>query len=117
MPATRVSAFWMKDIIRISDPMRIGKHEWRLVLYRGTSRRYKLDPDQGRGTWIDRPCRFVDYEWRRYEPDPEHWRRAQDWPRYDFNDGLYSGLPRTLRKLWESCPWAHDLRDGDAKKD
>ena len=30
------------------------------------------------------------------------WRNYREWPRYDFNDGTYGGLPRTLRKLWEA---------------
>ena len=117
MATTTNSAFWMEDIVRISDPMRIGKHEWRLVLYRATSTRYELDPEQGRRVRTERLRRFVDYEWRRCERDPEHWRRARDWPRYDFNDGQYSGLPRTLRKLWESCPWAQDPGDDDTTAD
>ena len=37
----------------------------------------------------------------------EHWRRARDWPRYDFNNGQTRGLPVTLRKLYDACPWAH----------
>ncbi len=36
----RDSAFWMEGVLRISEPMRIGKHEWRQVLYRGTSLHY-----------------------------------------------------------------------------
>ena len=36
----RDSAFWTEGVLRISEPMRIGKHEWRLVLYRSTSLHY-----------------------------------------------------------------------------
>jgi len=30
------------------------------------------------------------------------WHHEREWPGYDFNDGTYGGLPRTLRKLWEA---------------
>ena len=112
----RGSAFWMEGVIRISEPMRIGKHEWRLVLYRGTSLHYvgaEGDEAAPQGRWVERPCRCVGYEWRRTS-DPERWRRETEWPRYDLNDGQFLGLPRRLRALWERCPWAHDLRgDGE----
>ena len=114
--AMRDSAFWMEGVIRISEPMRIGKHEWRLVLYRGTSLHYvgaQGDDAAVQGRWVERPCRCVGYEWRRTS-DPERWRRETEWPRYDINDGQFLGLPRRLRALWERCPWAHDVRgDGE----
>ena len=95
-------------IIRHSDPMRVGKHEWRLTLYRTTRH--------------DRP--LIGYEWRRtdgtpirrscpggvYFLDGSTWMPDKDWPSYNHNDGQYAGLPRTLRKLWEYCPWAHTRR-------
>ena len=92
-------------IIRQSEPTRIGKHEWRLTLYRSGH--------------SDRP--LIGYEWRRtdgaqirckcpggdYWLDGSTWMRDQEWPSYNHNDGQYAGLPRTLRKLWQECPWAH----------
>ena len=93
-------------IIRQSEPTRIGKHEWRLTLYHSDR--------------SDRP--LIGYEWRRmdgapirckcpidayYYLDGSTWMRDQEWPSYNHNDGQYDGLPRTLRKLWEECPWAH----------
>ena len=84
------------EILEISDPFRIGKHEWRLTLYR--TREGKV---------------YTGYEWRKpavrimgTEFPPDFWRRDVDWPRYDLNDGLYAGLPKTLLRLWERCPWA-----------
>ena len=102
------SAYWMEDIIRISEPYKIGKHEWRLVQYRGTGSRYVVDEATGRGRLVDEPAVFVEFEWRRLDEPFEHWwRRSQDWPRYDFNNGQTLGLPVTLRKLYDACPWAH----------
>ena len=43
------SAFWMEGVLRISEPMRIGKHEWRLVLYRGTFRGQQISVTQSNG--------------------------------------------------------------------
>ena len=88
--------------------MRIGKHEWRLTLYRSPHHEHPL----------------IGYEWRRadgapirrkcpggaYWLDGSTWMRDRDWPSYNHNDGEWSGMPRTLRtlrKLWERCPWAH----------
>ena len=55
----RDSAFWMEGVLRISEPMRIGKHEWRLVLYRGASLHYVgAEGDEApQGRWAERPGR------------------------------------------------------------
>ena len=86
-----------ESIVRHSKPMRIGKHEWRLTQYR----------DQSYGL-------LVGCEWRPLQTALNthqcHWRRARDWPRYNSHDEEYSGLPRTLRKLWKRCPWAQGER-------
>lgn len=91
-----------ESVVRRSEPMRIGKHEWRLAQYRDRS--YGL---------------FVGCEWRPLQTAsntrPCHWRRARDWPRYNPHDEDYSGLPRTLRKLWKRCSWTRVERpNGDA---
>jgi hypothetical protein len=31
----------------------------------------------------------------------EPWKSEEDWPSYNINDGMYAGLPRTLKKLYE----------------
>lgn len=80
------------DILWRSAPRRIGKHEWRVTVYRLASGRAVLG-----------------YEWRRaaetisgfaFPPGPR-WQRDVDWPKYDRHDGQYAGLPRTLLKLYQ----------------
>lgn len=66
----------LKDT-RFSEPMTIGKHEWRL--------RYEVS-----GT--------INYEWRR--PPAQSWRHYRDWPTYDFNNGMTLGLPKGLKRLF-----------------
>ena len=106
------SAFWTEGVIRVSEPTRIGRHEWRLVLYHGTFMHYA----EPQGRWTESPCQHVGYEWRSTSV-PERWRRDTEWPRYDTNDGQFMGLPRRLLTLWERCPWAHDLRSKRAAQD
>ena len=91
-----------ESIVRRYEPMRIGKHEWRLTQYRDQS--YEL---------------LVGCEWRPLQTAsnirPCHWRHARDWPRYNSRDAEYSGLPRTLRKLWKRSRWVRVERpNGDA---
>lgn len=63
---------------RFSEPMTIGKHEWRI--------RYDVS-----GT--------INYEWRR--PSALSWTECCDWPTYDFNNGMTLGLPKGLKRLFE----------------
>ena len=90
-----------ESIVRRSEPMRIGEHEWRLTQYR----------DQSYGL-------LVGCEWRPLQTSntrPCHWRHARDWPRYNLHDAECSGLPRTLRKLRKRCSWEQVERpNGDA---
>ena len=67
-----------------SPPRKIGKHEWRMVVYRSHYR------TNGKNA-------FIGYEWRRLD-NPDRWQRDEDWPRYDWNRHN-SGLPKTLRLL------------------
>jgi hypothetical protein len=62
---------------RFSEPMLIGKHEWRI--------RYEVS-----GT--------INYEWRR--PPAQSWKHYRDWPTYDFNNGMTLGLPVGLKRLF-----------------
>ena len=107
-----LTAYWMHDVIRISEPMTIGKHAWRLVQYRDTTSRYVTDETTGIRRLVETPVVFVGYEWRRLDERFEDWRQARDWPRYDFNNGQTLGLPITLRKLYDACPWAHPCDAG-----
>ena len=76
-----------------SPPRRIGKHEWRVTVYR----------HRQHGA-------IVGYEWRRAAetvmgltcPPGPYWRRDEHWPRYDRNDGQFAGMPRTLRRLYRT---------------
>ena len=71
-----------------SPPMCIGKHLWRIIVTPEGHTRYEFKRA---------PIKFgefivTDITWRNY----------RQWLGYDFNDGTYGGLPRTLRKLWEA---------------
>ncbi len=87
----------MKNYLLSSKPMKIGRHEWRVVVYRGD-----------RTNAADAP-RYTDYEWR----DPAYtfsggeierasrWKEMTTWASYDDNDGCYAGCPHGLRRLYE----------------
>ena len=64
-----------------SNPMKIGKYEWRVIVYE--SQYYG---------------RCTDYEWRMSKEGA--WLSMTDWPHYDSHDGEYSGCPKTLKKLY-----------------
>jgi hypothetical protein len=71
-----------------SPPMKIGKHQWRIVIT---------------------PQGYTQYEFKRppiklggFMVTDDTWRNYREWPEYDINDGTYGGMPRTLRKLWEA---------------
>ena len=53
------SAFAFHEIERVSEPMRIGRHEWRLVAYWRAGMEY-IDG----GLWEEVERRLVGYEWR-----------------------------------------------------
>ncbi|WP_244832479.1 hypothetical protein [Caballeronia sp. TF1N1] len=78
-------------IYHVSCPMKIGQHEWRLII---------------RDFYISgRVKACTEYEWRK---DGGPWRNAKDWPTYDSND-TYNGLPRSLQKLFDANKAAVDL--------
>ncbi|MBF0392693.1 MAG: hypothetical protein HQL38_08415 [Alphaproteobacteria bacterium] len=79
----------MVDEVTFSEPMTIGKHEWRIRF------------DEG-GT--------INYEWRRL--GQRMWRSYRDWPSYDFNNGQTAGLPASVKKLWERERKRVDLHTG-----
>jgi hypothetical protein len=68
--------------IYATPPMTIGKHEWRLIVYPHYT-----------------GSNVTSYQWRGDAED--YWRDQRDWPRYNFNDGMYMGLPKTLVRLHE----------------
>ena len=50
-----LTAYWMHDVIRISEPLTIGKHAWRLVQYRGLENRYVIDEATGIRRHVETP--------------------------------------------------------------
>ena len=93
----------------------IGNHAWRVVQCRDTTSRYVTDETTGTRRLDQMPAVALGYEWRHLDERFEDWCQARDWPKYDFNDGQYLGLPRSLRKLHDTCPWAHPSRADDKK--
>lgn len=70
----------MTPELYISEPMKIGKHIWRMVF------------SKAKDTFT--------YEWKSAEYS-DHWRTQSSWATYDFNDGIYLGLPKSLVKLYQ----------------
>ena len=72
-----------------SQPITIGKHQWRVIV---------------RPHYLGGNC--LEYQWRPLpfpglpEHMPEHWRHEEAWPQFNGND-TYCGLPRSLRKLYD----------------
>lgn len=64
-----------------SQPMTIGKHDWRVIV---TDSRFGNS-------------RCTEYQWRRGRED---WRPSKSWPTYDINNGMTLGLPKSLAKLY-----------------
>ena len=85
--------------------MRIGKHEWRIGV--------RVQPIGGK------PERVTFYEWRRVEDrhgmcnrPAQAWSSALNWPTYNVNDGMWGGMPRGLRTLYErEAPTVRALMD------
>ena len=79
----------MRPYLYTSTPMRIGKREWRAVVY------------QNPGSCG--PVAFTDYEWR-YPAfsniEADRWESMTTYPGYDSNDGTWAGCPKTLRRLY-----------------
>ncbi len=71
----------MFDILFSSPTRRIGKTDWRVLVYRSL---------------LYGPC--TTYVWRRGRG---HWESETCWPTYNGNDGTYGGLPKSLPKLYE----------------
>lgn len=59
--------------------IKIGKHEWKCVVYRHQ---------------IHGAC--TSYHWRL---PGNAWQSEKQWPSYDHND-TYNGLPKSLSRLW-----------------
>lgn len=71
-----------------SQPIKIGKHEWRMVV---------------RPSTVTPGALSSAHEFRALA-DGGRWRDYREWPSYNFNDGTYAGLPRSLlTRLWPLC--------------
>lgn len=67
----------------ISNPLTIGKHEWRIVVFNHSTYGH---------------C--TKYQWRRHG-GTWGWKDDIDWPTYNHNDGGFAGMPKSLCKLYE----------------
>jgi len=70
-----------------SEPMTIGKHDWRVIVYQ--------HPSYG-------PC--TEYQFRRSALcglPVNRWNPDTEFHGYNHNDGMYAGLPKTLVKLYK----------------
>jgi hypothetical protein len=64
-------------------PVKIGKHEWRAIVY--------AHPSYGNCS---------DYEWRtpaQLGLPASTWQSSKEWPRYDSDNGATAGLPKSIR--------------------
>lgn len=75
------------DIIWRSPIKVIGKHEWMHLIYT-----HFIHGPVGLHVWRPRQ------DWS----GPYLWRKEEEWPAYNSNDGEYAGMPRTLRRFWDS---------------
>lgn len=71
----------------ISQPIKIGNTQWRLVIKERAAHR-NLEEDR------KRLC--TEYQWN----DEGRWLPGSKWPAYNIND-TYLGMPRRLSKLYE----------------
>ena len=75
----------------VSAPVRIGKHDWRLV------RVETIDMISSRTE------RYLNYQWSPAGQDD--WRPSPEWPGDDINNGGTLGLPHSLaRRLYAENP-------------
>lgn len=73
-----------------TPPMKIGKHEWRCVVMESAF--------GGRSTLYQ--YRRAAYKTGDYEHSAGRWQDQRSWPRYNINDGLFLGLPKSLQRLY-----------------
>ena len=66
-----------------TNPMKIGKHEWRCLV---------IDANI-----FGKAKRCTQYQFRRPGGD---WKNDSEWPSYDDHD-TYNGTPRSLKRLYE----------------
>jgi len=71
---------FQETIYYTTPPIILGKHEWVLDVYQNLC--YQR--------------RFTRHRWRRVG-DPQ-WRKDEEWPTYDTNNGTTGGMPKGLAR-------------------
>ena len=102
-----------RDYIAATEPIKIGKHYWRMVAYRDS---YHANSLYSGGV-------FLDYEWkevptpvyREYNLRPPRYIAAQEFSRFDTNHHNH-GLPKSIRKLYDRNPETVALFDEERRK-
>lgn len=73
----------VKKVIWETPVYRIGKHDWKLQVYKN-----------------EHYGNCTRYLWQRAASDyPHDWKTSHQWPKYDDND-TRDGLPRSLEKIY-----------------
>lgn len=95
LPDPKEFKFYDKRIIYSTPAYSIGKTSWCMIVYEQDDCIIKVNP-LTRGT-----ARFTSYLFTDpFPPGTNPWRLERDHPRYDHNDGVYAGLPKTLRQIF-----------------
>lgn len=91
-PSTDAS---IRNGYRFTSPAtKIGKTFWRFVVLPSLYRPGVL---------------VTDYEWLNTEFNASGvWYPSNQWRTYNFNDGTYAGLPKSIRRLWERYHHKYD---------
>lgn len=83
-------------LIYQSEAVKIGKTQWRVIVYE------KNDSVYACGELHPADVCYTEYQYfdtsLNYRGD--QWKDATHHPRYNFNDGTYAGLPKSLRKIF-----------------
>lgn len=85
-----------------SEPMLIGKLYWKVIVYKDL----KFDVEQSiklnslYGTAIRNGCYSTYCFYKEGDGYRSHWSDMKNHPKYNFNDGTYAGLPKSLTKLY-----------------
>ena len=85
----------METVIYITPVYKIGKTEWRMMVYEKNNVLY-LPSETGKDHFMQGTHRFTRYQYNDYGT----WKNETDHPRYDSNDGSYAGLPKGLKKIF-----------------
>ncbi len=78
------------NIIYITPSRKVGKYEWRYMVYEALYFSFKPGKDE--------MTRFTRYQYNAFGI----WRNETEHPRYDGNDGMYAGLPKRLYGIYKS---------------